>query len=51
MGLKDQVAALKWVRRNIERFGGNPDMITVFGQDAGAASATLHMISPMSRGN
>ncbi|KAI5643915.1 carboxylesterase family domain-containing protein [Phthorimaea operculella] len=48
-GLKDQNAALKWVKKNIAKFGGDPDNITVFGQSAGAASTVYHMTSPMSR--
>lgn len=50
MGLKDQVMALKWIRNNIARFGGDPNSVTIMGYSAGAMSATLHMVSPMSRG-
>jgi Carboxylesterase family len=50
MGLKDQTQALKWVRDNIVNFGGNPNLVTIFGQSAGAASVSLHLLSPLSRG-
>lgn len=50
MGLKDQVMALKWVRDNIEAFGGDSSRVTIFGESAGAASVHLHMLSPASRG-
>ncbi|XP_068457747.1 bile salt-activated lipase-like, partial [Clinocottus analis] len=49
-GLWDQHAALSWVRRNIAAFGGNVENITIFGQSAGAASASFQMLSPHSRG-
>ncbi|XP_059473044.1 esterase FE4-like [Neocloeon triangulifer] len=49
-GLKDQVMALKWVRDNIAAFGGNPDKVALMGDNAGAVSAHLHMMSPMSKG-
>ncbi|KAL9706292.1 hypothetical protein quinque_009810 [Culex quinquefasciatus] len=50
-GLKDQAMAIRWVKRYIHRFGGDPDLITVAGQSSGAASAQLHMMSPLSRGH
>lgn len=49
-GMKDQVEALKWVKQEIEHFGGDPSRVTIFGESAGAASVALHMISPMSKG-
>ncbi|XP_013135434.1 PREDICTED: bile salt-activated lipase-like [Papilio polytes] len=50
MGLKDQLMALKWVRDNIEYFGGDPARVTIFGESAGAVSVHLHMLSPASQG-
>lgn len=49
-GMKDQVAALRWVRKNIAQFGGDPENVTVFGESAGGASSALHVLSPMSKG-
>lgn len=50
MGLKDQLMAFRWVKENIEFFGGDPNNITVFGQSAGASSIHLHNLSPLSEG-
>lgn len=49
-GLKDQVAALRWVKRNIANFGGNPDDITVSGGSAGSMSTHLLALSKSAEG-
>lgn len=49
MGLHDQAAALKWVKANIEAFGGDPDKVTLFGQSSGAFSVGYHLMSPITR--
>ena len=49
-GLLDQQAALRWVQREIGRFGGDASRVTVAGQSAGGASACMHMVAPGSRG-
>lgn len=45
-GLMDQAMALRWVYDNIEFFNGDRKAITLFGPDAGAASAGLLMVNP-----
>ncbi|XP_037671546.1 carboxylesterase 5A isoform X2 [Choloepus didactylus] len=46
----DQLAALSWVRGNIEFFGGDPDSVTIFGESAGAISVSSLVLSPMANG-
>ncbi|KAJ3544681.1 hypothetical protein NM208_g2920 [Fusarium decemcellulare] len=45
-GLRDQLALLQWVRKNIAKFGGDPDHVVIHGSSAGAGSVALHLISP-----
>jgi para-nitrobenzyl esterase len=49
-GLEDQQAALRWVRRNIASFGGNPHNVTIFGESAGGLSTLSQVASPQARG-
>ena len=49
-GLRDQLAALDWVRGNIRAFGGNPDHITVMGQSAGAMSVQTLVLMAQTQG-
>ena len=49
-GLMDQQAALRWVQRNIARFGGDPHNVTIAGQSAGGLSVLAQMVSPGARG-
>uniref|UniRef100_A0A671U4M1 Carboxylesterase type B domain-containing protein n=1 Tax=Sparus aurata TaxID=8175 RepID=A0A671U4M1_SPAAU len=49
-GLLDQVQALRWVQEHIHNFGGNPDLVTIFGESAGGVSVSLLLLSPLSNG-
>ncbi|MCM1416636.1 MAG: carboxylesterase family protein, partial [bacterium] len=49
-GTDDLIAALKWVRDNIERFGGDPENVTIFGQSGGGAKVTALLQSPAADG-
>ena len=49
-GLMDQIAALKWVQRNITRFGGDPGNVTIAGESAGAQDVGLLLAAPAARG-
>ncbi|XP_034059793.1 bile salt-activated lipase-like [Gymnodraco acuticeps] len=49
-GLWDQQAAIAWVHRNIRKFGGDPENITIFGESAGGASVSLQILSPHNKG-
>lgn len=49
-GLKDQVLALKFIKKHIRYFGGDPNRVTIMGQSAGGFAVGLHMISPNSAG-
>lgn len=49
-GLWDQIAALRWIRENIQQFGGNPKKVTVFGESAGAQDILALMASEKSAG-
>ncbi|XP_063992237.1 carboxylesterase 5A isoform X2 [Diachasmimorpha longicaudata] len=49
-GMLDQVAALDWIKTNIELFEGSPRNIVISGHNAGAISVGLHITSPLSKG-
>jgi len=49
-GMLDQIAAMKWVNKNIARFGGDPNKVTIFGGSAGGMCVALLILSPLASG-
>lgn len=49
LGFFDQNMAIRWVKKNIKKFGGDPDNITIWGQSAGAIAVSVHLVSPFAR--
>lgn len=49
-GLMDQQFALRWIRRNIAKFGGDPARVTIFGQSGGGTAVMTNLVSPLSAG-
>lgn len=49
-GMLDQIEAMKWVKKNIAQFGGDPDNVMIFGQSAGSRSVKFLCASPLTKG-
>lgn len=50
VGMWDQALAIRWLKDNAKAFGGNPDLITLFGESAGGSAVNLHLLSPVTKG-
>jgi para-nitrobenzyl esterase len=49
-GLLDMIAGLQWVQKNIAKFGGDPDKVTIFGESAGGIAVSMLCVSPLAKG-
>lgn len=49
-GILDQIESLKWIKKNIAQFGGDPENVMIFGQSAGAGSVKTLCASPLTKG-
>jgi para-nitrobenzyl esterase len=49
-GLLDMIAGLKWIKKNIAVFGGDPDKVTIFGESAGGIAVSMLCASPLAKG-
>lgn len=50
VGMWDQALAIRWLKDNARAFGGDPDLITLFGESAGGSAVNLHLLSPVTKG-
>lgn len=50
VGMWDQAMAIRWLKDNAKAFGGDPELITLFGESAGGSAVNLHLLSPETKG-